>query len=205
MTDLDKISQEFSKLDIVSDIKEKLKKFMEEGSSPSTVNEEISGDEPIIIRMQATPDKQVFFTEELGGNRGNRYWHRLLDLFLPEADMLEFEAGPARFIDHDDSSIEWRWSPPALLLSSLVISDTDDYSRFRLTDPVIAFLRSQPSFTDWQAYRELPEDPALFYQGEKLLWTISHENFLWVKLTEPILEKAKDLGIAFEFIALDQQ
>jgi len=116
-------------------------------------------------------------------------WPQALDFALPRADTVEFVVDRAqkRWPDtlkpfsallSETFASRWRWQVRQL--------GSTTFARFPLTAEMAAYLRSLPKVDCWLA--NYPEDPALYSEGIATLWTTSHEQlvFLWLTQEEAI-------------------
>lgn len=139
-------------------------------------------------------EKSCFF-EHLQGDDGYR-WHRLLDIALQRANIVEFAvpredwtaANLKPLMPHLEQrySSRWRWQCKQLWATTFL--------RFHLTPEVKPFVRSQRNLLCWLFHH--PEDPT-FYCGDKtVLWTVSHHGYAYILLTEQEAKALRDQGFA---------
>jgi hypothetical protein len=135
------------------------------------------------------------FYEEYGMNVSRAYylqellslpsdaWQTLLDFGLSRARQVEFaldgrtlpaslQAFSASLLEQFSSRMRWQ---------ARQIGYTT-FARFQLGPELSAYLKSVPRLGGWMDER--PQDPTLYRDEEKILWTISHDEMAFVCLSE---------------------
>ncbi len=70
------------------------------------------------------------------------------------------------------------------------------YLRYVLAEPLQAFVQGVPTLWDWMD--TLPEDPALYEHSRLLVWTISHEGYVFARLEPEEVQALASQGFALE-------
>lgn len=123
-------------------------------------------------------------------------WSDLVNWALARADTLEVAAPRVVWLTGTPPMRDvMQWQPEPALQPALraVYSSTlrwaaeqaapTRFFRMALTPEVAAFVRDAPGLGDWQILNNLPEDPTFLRGEEVLLWTVSHEGFVWARLS----------------------
>ena len=120
-------------------------------------------------------------------------WVRLLDLYLPLANEIEFNIlnKTAEFFDFTD------------LFKSEIVSQGKrkdkiyhykEYIRLRKSEELVNYLRTKP-YSSWTNY--CLEDLSLIKGGVEFFATITHENYIIIKLSGPDRERLNKEGFDF--------
>ena len=122
-------------------------------------------------------------------------WFRLIEYILTKADTLEVATSITKRTTWRGTH-DWQWSPPKSLRPFVQKQFRSawkygvqqpfetTYYQFQLAPAIIDFLLSIAGLNQWHANNGLPENPAFYADGENLLWTISHEEVVWLLMTE---------------------
>lgn len=133
---------------------------------------------------------------------GGFKWKLLLDYALSQGDTIEFTV----------SSKEKQWPAVVSTLMPFLVESFKarwyygaQQSRkvtilhFHNTPEVAALLRTPPTFFDYRFWQpEMPEDPTFYRNGEAIVWTISHEIWVYMLLTEQEAEVWRARGFELD-------
>lgn len=144
---------------------------------------------------------QLYYMEDLTNEDGTK-WRHLLDYALSCAECVEFTVPvderrwPTRLEPLFPFLLErftshWRWQGRQHRKSTFL--------RFRITPEVVGLLRSVPTLQDTLFLTPaFPEDPAFYRHGRAILWTITHEVWAFLLLTEQEARAWREKGFVLD-------
>jgi hypothetical protein len=126
-------------------------------------------------------DKELYFQDFI--RLPAEKWREWLVHFLDRANAVEFawqgrgdfapSLEPFQSDLRNRYSSRMRWGAKQL--------QTTMFTRFTLTDALREFLLARSGLGEWRG--EFPEDPTLLADDDVLMWTISHENLAFARMT----------------------
>jgi len=127
-------------------------------------------------------------------------WQAVLRQYICKATHVEFTIGsrqktPQKFAPFD-SFLEkkfvssWKYGARVPLRGKIL------YLRYILAPPLIKFIQKVPTLYAWMD--DLPEDPSLYFHSRLLVWSISHEGYIYVKLTQNERSELQTQGFRLE-------
>ncbi len=123
----------------------------------------------------------------------NQQWLTLLNIYLEQADFVEFNV----LYDPSNPEPELEALEPDLVEAG-IRSDkfyaSGDFRRYRLSPRVKDFILSK-SYNAWQNYQL--EDLSLLKDGMEILATITHENYIFARISEQERTALNRQGLEF--------
>ena len=147
-------------------------------------------------------EEQWFFGEEpmQVSTVEESLWQSVLSLKIETATHIEFTLMPRqkvpKILSPFDAFLErkfvssWRYGAQVPLRGKVL------YLRYILAPPLTEFVRRIPSLYAWMD--DLPEDPALYLHSRVLVWTISHEGYIYARLTHKEASELRSQGFRLE-------
>ena len=142
-----------------------------------------------------------FFAEEKAqiANAEESVWRAVLRLKLGAATHVEFvipKRRRLRALEPFAPFLEREFLSRGKYGARLPFGKKMRYARYRLSPALREFLLRPISRWAWMG--DLPEDPALYAHEHLLVWTISHEGYVFVRLEAEELSALTAFGFTFE-------
>ncbi len=152
-------------------------------------------------QVSGAPVGEWFFAEEKAqiSKAEESVWRAVLHLKLGAATYVEFaipKRRRLRALEPFAPFLEGEFLSRRKYGARLPFGKRARYARYRLASPLRKFLLRPISLWAWMG--DLPEDPALYAHGHLLVWTISHEGYVFVRLGEEELSALTASGFIFE-------
>jgi len=127
-------------------------------------------------------------------------WQAVLRLKIEMATHVEFTLTPRqktpKIFAPFDSFSERRFVSSWRYGARIPLRGKVSYLRYILAPSLVKFIREVPTLYAWMD--DLPEDPALYLQSHLLVWTISHEGYIYVRLTRKEESELRSQGFGLE-------
>jgi hypothetical protein len=145
--------------------------------------------------------KRMYYLEDLSNEDGTK-WTRLLEYAFRHSDSVEFTVPmneqqwsprlkPLLPFLTERYTSHWRWQAKQ--------KKAQTFLRFPLVPTVEALLRIPQTLQDTLFLQPpFPEDPTFYSNGQALLWTITHEVWAYLLLTEEEAEIYRAQGFTFD-------
>lgn len=121
----------------------------------------------------------------------NQQWLTLLNIYLEQVDFVEFN------VLYDPSNPELEALEPDLVEAgkrSNKFYASGDFRRYRLSLRVKGFILSKP-YNAWRNYQF--EDLSLLKDGTEILATITHENYVFARMSKQERTALNKQGLGF--------
>jgi hypothetical protein len=138
------------------------------------------------------PMEQYYLDRSFKGDVENK-WNYLLDLAFQKADQVEFNVLFPRELSHAIEPVK-HYQIKSLPTQNKIYKSGKTI-RFNLTEDVKRFIASKPYF-DWRNF--VIEDISFLKQNVEFLATITHENYIIIKLNRDVYCTLNALGFELE-------